>query len=61
MNEHEKCGRCGRKLKTEKSRTNGFGPVCKRKWNEEKAADQTTFEQMQEYNKNNGMPYHPQP
>lgn len=25
------CGRCGRKLKTQKSIDDGYGPVCKRK------------------------------
>lgn len=25
------CNRCGRALKTEKSRLEGYGPVCKRK------------------------------
>lgn len=29
--EHVNCGRCGRELKTEKSRKDGFGPVCKAK------------------------------
>lgn len=26
--ERETCGRCGRKLTTEKSRVTGYGPVC---------------------------------
>jgi ribosomal protein L37E len=38
--EHEQCGRCGRKLKTEASRQAGFGPVCKRKWEAAKAQDE---------------------
>lgn len=28
---HETCGRCGRKLKTEKSKEIGYGPVCHKK------------------------------
>lgn len=28
---HESCGRCGRKLKTEKSKEIGYGPVCYKK------------------------------
>lgn len=28
---HESCGRCGRKLKTEKSKEIGYGPVCHKK------------------------------
>jgi hypothetical protein len=53
INEHEQCGRCGRKLKTEASRQAGFGPVCKRKWEaaiewdkaakEQQEAEQTTY------------------
>lgn len=38
--EHTSCGRCGRKLKTVKSMHEGFGPVCKKKFEEEKASKQ---------------------
>lgn len=31
MEEIKICGRCNRKLKTEKSIASGFGPVCKKK------------------------------
>lgn len=33
---HETCGRCGRKLKTEKSKEIGYGPVCHKKMLAEK-------------------------
>lgn len=33
----ETCGRCGRKLKTEKSIEAGFGPVCYKKFLKEQA------------------------
>lgn len=29
--EHARCGRCNRPLKTDKSRADGYGPVCKAK------------------------------
>ena len=32
MEYYENCIRCGRKLKTEESRTRGFGKVCWEKW-----------------------------
>lgn len=41
----ETCGRCGRKLKTQKSIDAGFGPVCKRK-HEQELAD-AEFEKIQ--------------
>jgi hypothetical protein len=41
ISEHEQCGRCGRKLKTEKSRKDGFGRVCKRKWEVEKIMNES--------------------
>lgn len=31
MNEMEVCARCGRKLKTQKSIDQGYGPVCHKK------------------------------
>ena len=31
MNDIKECERCGRKLKSEKSKKAGFGPVCLRK------------------------------
>lgn len=31
------CGRCGRKLKTQKSIDAGYGPVCKKKHEEAEA------------------------
>ncbi|MEK4132022.1 DUF6011 domain-containing protein [Solibacillus sp. FSL W8-0474] len=34
--EEKYCGRCNRKLKSEKSRETGFGPVCKKKHDLEK-------------------------
>jgi hypothetical protein len=40
MNEHEICGRCGRKLKTEKSRAEGFGPKCLKKIEQEREKDE---------------------
>lgn len=36
-NHSEKCNRCGRALKTEKSQKVGFGPVCLRKYEAEKS------------------------
>lgn len=39
----ESCGRCGRKLKTQKSIEEGYGPVCKRK----KIAEDEEFERIQ--------------
>ncbi len=32
---HEKCIRCGRKLKTPASKSLGFGKTCWEKWNSE--------------------------
>ena len=37
------CNRCGRKLKTQKSIDDGYGPVCKRK----QAAADAEFEKIQ--------------
>ncbi len=37
------CGRCGRKLKTQKSIDDGYGPVCKRK----QAEADAEFEKIQ--------------
>lgn len=39
------CGRCGRKLKTQKSIEVGFGPVCKKKRDKELADKE--FERIQ--------------
>lgn len=36
---HETCGRCGRKLKTEKSRKSGYGGACLKKVLVEKEKD----------------------
>jgi Family of unknown function (DUF6011) len=40
----ETCGRCGRPLKTEKSRELGYGPVCIRKIEAERERQQTTID-----------------
>ncbi|WP_342512822.1 DUF6011 domain-containing protein [Sporosarcina sp. FSL K6-1522] len=37
------CGRCGRKLKTQKSIDDGYGPVCKVK----QAIEDAEFERIQ--------------
>lgn len=42
----EYCGRCGRKLKSERSRETGFGPVCKRKHDADLAAQQVTIDEV---------------
>jgi hypothetical protein len=42
----EFCGRCGRPLKTDKSREAGYGPVCLRKVEEEKEKRQTDIEEF---------------
>lgn len=45
------CGRCGRKLKTQKSIDDGYGPVCKRKQAEadaEFAKIQVTIDELVE-------------
>jgi hypothetical protein len=36
--EHEQCGRCGRDLKSAKSKVDGYGSKCKKKMLEEKNA-----------------------
>lgn len=43
--EEKYCGRCNRKLKSEKSRELGFGPVCKRKHDADLAAQQITIDE----------------
>lgn len=43
--EFEQCKRCGRKLKTVKSMADGFGPVCKKKFEAGKASKQLTLEE----------------
>ncbi|WP_165898740.1 DUF6011 domain-containing protein [Anaerospora hongkongensis] len=37
---HERCGMCSRKLKTQKSKEEGLGPVCAKKAAERKASEQ---------------------
>lgn len=45
----ENCGRCGRELKTEKSKLVGYGPVCKRKVDAEaERSEQLTTEESQD-------------
>lgn len=36
MSDKEQCARCGRVLKSKKSKKDGFGPVCLRKHEAEK-------------------------
>ena len=43
---YENCGRCGRKLKTDKSRQIGYGPTCKRMVDEAEARLQMTLADM---------------
>lgn len=40
---HEKCIRCGRKLKTPASKELGFGKTCWEKWNSEGAKTKPLF------------------
>lgn len=44
--EIETCNRCGRKLKTEKSIEQGFGPVCFKKHKQEQADEEFKKNQM---------------
>ena len=47
---HEKCLRCGRKLKTEESKILGFGKIC---W--EKYTAEDNFQQLFEVGDNNAF------
>lgn len=44
---HENCGRCGRKLKTDKSRLIGYGPTCKKIVEIEEAKLQITIDELE--------------
>lgn len=44
----EHCGRCGRKLKTDKSRLIGYGPTCKKIVEQEEVKLQVTIDEVQE-------------
>lgn len=48
--ENETCSRCGRKLKTQKSILDGFGPVCKRKHDADMEKADQTIQEHKEYN-----------
>jgi hypothetical protein len=48
----ETCGRCGKPLKTDKSRELGYGPVCIRKVEEQRAKDQTVIDEYIEEGNN---------
>lgn len=45
--EHERCGKCSRKLKDPKSRNRGFGPCCYRKYQKAKAKEEFEKNQQQ--------------
>jgi Family of unknown function (DUF6011) len=51
MKEHETCHRCGRKLKTEKSRKEGFGSKCLKKHNADMEKAEQMIEEFKEYEK----------
>jgi hypothetical protein len=40
---HEKCIRCGRKLKTPASKELGFGKICWEKWNNDDGITKPLF------------------